>query len=140
MNAYFRLFFITFPLFLAIDILWLGVIMEKFYREQLGHLARISNGKLQPHWPTTILLYAILAAGVLIFAIMPYIHKPLTLETFGWGALYGFFGYSLYELTNYAVLANWPLPIVFVDIAWGTVLNGVVTVVVVAIARYFKIG
>ena len=87
MNLYFKLFLITFPVFCAIDILWLGVIMQWFYRQQLGHLARISNGSLQPHIPTTILLYAILAAGVLIFAIMPYLHKPITVETFAWGKL-----------------------------------------------------
>jgi uncharacterized membrane protein len=39
------------------------------------------------------------------------------------GALFGFFTYATYELTNLATLADWPLGIVFIDIAWGIVLT-----------------
>lgn len=39
-----------------------------------------------------------------------------------WGALFGFFTYATYDLTNLATLRNWPVTVVVVDIAWGTVL------------------
>jgi uncharacterized membrane protein len=43
------------------------------------------------------------------------------------GALFGIFTYATYDLTNLATLKNWPLPIVFIDIAWGAVLTGLVS-------------
>jgi uncharacterized membrane protein len=43
------------------------------------------------------------------------------------GALYGFFTYATYELTNYALIRNWPAALVPVDIAWGVVLCTIVS-------------
>ena len=42
------------------------------------------------------------------------------------GALFGFFCYATYDMTNYATLKGWPLQMVLVDIAWGTVLTALV--------------
>jgi uncharacterized membrane protein len=39
-----------------------------------------------------------------------------------WGALFGFFTCVTYDLTNLALLKNWPLNNVIVDILWGVVL------------------
>jgi uncharacterized membrane protein len=43
------------------------------------------------------------------------------------GALFGFFTYSTYDLTNLATLKDWPLSITIVDITWGMVLTSVVS-------------
>ena len=42
------------------------------------------------------------------------------------GALFGFFTYATYDLTNLATLKGWPLPIVIIDIIWGTILSATV--------------
>ena len=39
------------------------------------------------------------------------------------GALFGFFAYATYDLTNLATLRGWPLGLSLVDIAWGTVVS-----------------
>ena len=44
------------------------------------------------------------------------------------GALFGFFTYATYDLTNLATLKNWPIQIVFIDIAWGAVLTAAVSI------------
>ena len=41
------------------------------------------------------------------------------------GAGLGFVAYATYELTNWAVLRDWPAWIVPIDIAWGVVLTAV---------------
>ena len=43
------------------------------------------------------------------------------------GALFGFIAYATYDLTNLATLKDWPLPIVFIDMAWGALLTGLVS-------------
>ena len=41
-------------------------------------------------------------------------------------AAFGFFAYATYDLTNWATLKDWPSTIVFIDLAWGTILSGTV--------------
>lgn len=140
MNTHITLFFITLPLYILIDIFWLSIVMRNFYRTQLKYIARMSEGYLRPDFFVMFLAYVVISVGVVCFAVMPCVGNPIALKTFGWGALYGFVGYGIYELTNYAVLKDWPANIVFVDVAWGAVVNGIVTVLVVAVAQYFRIG
>jgi uncharacterized membrane protein len=45
---------------------------------------------------------------------------PVTLVM---AALFGFFAYATYDLTNLATLKGWPLGLSLVDMAWGTVVS-----------------
>lgn len=38
-----------------------------------------------------------------------------------YGALFGFFAYSAYDLTNLATLRGWPFAVSLVDLPWGKV-------------------
>jgi uncharacterized membrane protein len=49
-----------------------------------------------------------------------------------YGALFGFFAYAMYDLTNLTTVRDWPLVVTAVDLAWGTALCGIV-----ATASYF---
>ena len=40
------------------------------------------------------------------------------------GAMFGFFCYMTYDLTNYATLKVWSLKVTILDMIWGTVLTG----------------
>ena len=57
----------------------------------------------------------------MIFAIEPAVQQKSIAHAAKWGALYGF-TYMTYDLTNWAVLKDWPAGIVGIDILWGTVL------------------
>lgn len=105
---------------LAIDALWLTVIMGSTYKSYLGDLM-LSQPKLLP----AALFYLIYAAGLVAFAVLPGVRAD------GWkyaammGALLGLVAYATYDLSNLATLRGWPLPLTFIDIAWGTVLSAV---------------
>jgi len=123
MNAFFylKLYLLTIPVFFAIDLLWLGVIAKGLYQKNLGHL-------LSPevNWPAAFAFYFIYIAGILIFAVKPALVDQSLLKALLWGALFGFFTYATYDLTNLATLKDWPIKIVFIDIAWGVVLCSLV--------------
>jgi uncharacterized membrane protein len=38
-------------------------------------------------------------------------------------ALFGFFAYATYDLTNLATLRDWPWRLSVIDIAWGTFVS-----------------
>lgn len=114
---YLKLYALTVPAFFTIDLIWLGVLAKGFYQKNL-------NSLLSPNvnWVAAIIFYLIFIAGILIFAVIPAVAKDSWRHAVLWGALFGFFTYMTYELTNLALLKNWPLNIVIVDILWGVAL------------------
>lgn len=121
-------YIIATPIFFVIDLLWLGVIARPIYKKYLGHLMA-ENVK----WGAAIIFYLLFIAGLVIFAIVPALEKGSPWYAVMYGGLFGFFAYMTYELTNYAVLKDWPLGIVWIDIVWGTVLGALVA----GLAFYF---
>ena len=112
-----KTYLIAFSVFLVIDLLWLGVIAKNFY---MKHLAPFFADRV--NWPAAFIFYILFVAGILIFAVMPAVEKQSLPRAVVYGALFGFFTYATYDLTNLATLRNWPVAIVIVDILWGTFL------------------
>lgn len=101
---------------LLLDLLWLGVVAGELYRSALGPLLRP-----QTYWPAAALFYACYVLVVWRFAV----RGRAGLEAAGRGAAMGAYGYGVYELTNWAVLRDWPAWLVPIDWLWGTILTGV---------------
>jgi len=73
---------------------------------------------------------------LLIFAIYPALRSGSLTTAALSGALFGFFTYATYDLTNYATLRNWTLQLTLVDVAWGTLLAAMAsTVAFIVITR-----
>jgi uncharacterized membrane protein len=67
--------------------------------------------------------YALYLVGVLIFAVRPALAAGSARQAVVFGALYGFFCYMTYDLTNLATLRDWPWLVALVDISWGMLLS-----------------
>lgn len=61
---------------------------------------------------------------MMIFAVGPALRNGKWQTALIWGALFGFFCYMTYDLTNYATLKVWSMKVTVLDIIWGTVLTG----------------
>lgn len=135
MTFWFKLYLFTVPVFFAIDMLWLGYLARNFYKTQLQHL-------LSPevNWPAAFLFYFVYIAGILFFAVRP----GLSAQSLGiaclYGALFGFFTYATYDLTNLATLAGWPLSVTIVDLAWGAAITCATALAGRALARRIPFG
>lgn len=108
-------------IFFAIDMTWLGIVAKNFYRKHLGYL--LSDTVV---WPVAISFYLLFLIGLLIFAILPAIESRSILHALLYGALFGFFTYATYDLTNWSTIRDWPAIVSLVDILWGVILSGVV--------------
>ena len=114
MKHYAILYFATLVVMGVLDFLWLGVIMRDFYHKQFGPL-------LEFHAIPAVLFYLLYILCIVIFANGG---ANVTLQqAIGYGALVGFFCYMTYDLTNMATLRAWPLPLVAVDLLWGTFIT-----------------
>lgn len=122
--------------FVACDMAWLGTMAPRFYRPTLGDIA-ISGVNLPP----AILFYAIYPVGLFVFSVNPALKSGSITTAIVYGALFGFFTYSTYDLTNHATLRNWTMQLTMIDVAWGTVLASVASAIgFLAVNRLVNIG
>jgi uncharacterized membrane protein len=124
-------YFLTIPIFFLIDMVWLGIISKGFYKTHLGY---IMADKV--NWLPAIIFYLAFIIGVIIFAVIPGIEKSSLIRTLILAALFGFFTYATYDLSNFATIKNWPAIVVIVDIVWGICITTITGGVGFIIAKY----
>ena len=125
------LYLLTTPVFFIIDMTWLVGIARGFYKREIGGLMRPDIV-----WWAAILFYLLFILGILYYAVLPAHAAGSWTRALFLGALFGFFTYMTYDLTNYATLKDWSLPLVFADTLWGIVLCASVSVVSFFIAGW----
>ena len=118
MNKYIAAYGGTVIVMVALDMLWLGVVAKSMYQEGIGHL--MAEG---PNVGVAVLFYLLYALGVVIFVVVPHHYGSSWATTLTMGALFGFFAYATYDLTNLATLRQWPLGLSLIDIGWGTLIT-----------------
>ena len=123
---------LAFPIMFVLDLLWIGVVGNGFYRSQLGSMLR--NDVV---WPAALAFYVIYALAVAFFVIAPAIGVHSMLRVVLTAAFFGLAAYAAYDLTNLATLTGWPLPLTFVDLAWGMFVTTVTSVATYLIATKF---
>ena len=133
-----KVFALLLPVFLVVDLLWLGVVMKDFYSQELGELARRQGTGLSPRWGAAVLVYLLIPGGLVLF-VRPLLGENSTVwQAVVWGALYGLVLYGVYDLTNLAVLEKWTLRMTIADIVWGGVLCGTMSVIMWFIDGWLK--
>ena len=111
LSAYTAIFLVM----LAIDMLWLGVIAKPLYQQGIGHLMAA-----KPNFVAAGLFYVIFPIGLMFFAVTPYGVFPEWSRVLISAAVFGFFAYATYDLTNLAIMKDWPISLSLIDVAWGT--------------------
>jgi uncharacterized membrane protein len=106
--------------FALIDSVWLRNMYTRLYQPEIGELLYKGGVRMGP----AVAFYVLYILGMMVFAAGP------ALKGGGWqtalvqGALFGFFCYATYDLTNFATLKVWSMKVTVLDIIWGTVLTG----------------
>jgi uncharacterized membrane protein len=126
---YIKIFFLTFPLFLAIDFTWLGLIAKKFYDNSLIHFDRTLR------WQAAALVYILIVSAVIIIAVPKYLESGKLSDALIWGAFTGLIIYGTYDLTNMSILTDWSWKVVIVDMIWGMIICGSVGVIASLFSR-----
>ena len=125
-----KTFLVAFAVFLGIDILWLTVIAQKFYKAQIGHLMA-DKARLRP----AAIFYVLFIAALVYFVIAPALeHQNLTRLILS-AVVFGLVTYATYDLTNMATLKDWPLLVTVVDLAWGTFISLAVSLITYLIRK-----
>lgn len=128
-----KFYLLALAVFLAIDMVWLGLVAKNFYAKEIGFLM-----KTEVNWLAAGLFYLIFIAGLVFLVILPAWEKGSWGQALWTGALFGLVAYATYDLTNLATLKDWPLAVTVADLIWGTVLSATVSGVTYLLA--LKIG
>ncbi len=113
-----KLYSIALPVFVALDLAWLGLVARRFYQDQIGHLLRT-----EINWVAAFAFYLVFLAGLVFFVIRPAVRRGSTSDALLHGAFFGLVTYAAYDLTNLAVAKDWTLLVTVVDMAWGAALG-----------------
>jgi len=105
---------------IAIDLVWLLGIAKSLYRDQMGDLMAS-----EPKLIAGLAFYLLYGLGVCIFVIVPALSKQSLIYALQYGALFGLFCYMTYDLTNLAVIRNFPTQLALIDISWGSFVTAV---------------
>jgi len=116
-------YLLTTVVFFAIDLTWIGLVAKKFYWGQMGSIL-----KDDVNWVAALIFYLIYIVGIFFFAILPAVENNSVVTAIIYGAFLGFLCYATYDLTNLATLKGFPLKVALVDMVWGTILTGLVSV------------
>jgi uncharacterized membrane protein len=112
-------YMVSLAAFVIADMIWLGTMTSRFYRPTLSEILSTSI-----NLPPAIAFYLLYPIGVVLFAVSPALKSDSLATAIIYGCLFGFFTYATYDLSNYATLRNWSLPLTIIDMAWGTILAG----------------
>ena len=110
----------TAVVFCGLDFLWLGFVAKGYYQSQVGALLLD-----KPNLGVAALFYGLYIVGVLLFAVLPALDAGAWGKALLQGALFGFFAYATYDLTNQATLRVWSTTVTLADIGWGVLLTAV---------------
>lgn len=131
-----KLFLPTIFFLVVLDMIWMGFIVKSLYKNNLGPLMKTVNGSLTLNWFSAAIVYVAITVGILVFALPK--SDGTYLNAFLWGALFGLITYTVYEWTNYTVLAGWPFNVSIIDTFWGASLCGIATVIAAFVQNWLN--
>ena len=105
----------AFVAMLVLDGIWLGLVAKGLYQREMGPLMA------DPVRIVPIVAFYLLFPVALVYLAL--FNAPS-----GWGeaivrgAVLGLAAYGAYDLTNLAVVRNWPVQLSLIDWAWGAVI------------------
>ena len=105
---------------LVLDLTWLGVVAADLYTREMGVLKRPDIVV-----PAAAAFYVMYVVATVHYAVVG--GRDLV-DAGRRGASLGIVAYGTYDLTNWAVIAGWPVSLVPVDLLWGVALTTIVSV------------
>ena len=116
--------------FLALDLVWLGVVAKGFYQREMGHLMRTDV-----QWLPAVAFYLIYVAALVVFVACPAVERQSVTRAIGFGAFFGLAAYAAFDLTGLALLKGFPAKAALIDLMWGAFLSATVSAAMVASAE-----
>jgi len=118
---------------LLLDGIWLGVITKSLYQKMIGHVMAD-----KPNFIAAAIFYPLFVTTIIVFIVTPALKGDWSLWRVAlMGGFLGLALYGTYDLTSNAIIKNWPIGITIIDMAWGVVITGTVSIAIIVVSRLF---
>ncbi len=124
---FFKTFGLSVVAFTVLDFLWFKFVVKDFNLKELAEIGRIKNGEFDILFGPAIVTYLLMALAMAMFVVPTFMESDPWWKTFLFGAALGLIIYGIFDLTNLAILKNYPIKFMMVDMAWGTFVFGLVS-------------
>lgn len=125
----------AFVQFIVFDFIWLGFVVKDFNLRQLADIGRIENGDFSLHYGAAGAVYVFMALAVPFFILPRISEQDGIVNIFLTGALMGLIIYGVFDMTNLAILKNYPPAFILPDMAWGAFVFGLVSVITAKLSK-----
>ena len=125
-----RNYVVALVIFLAIDMVWLTLIAKSLYAQHLGYLMA-PRAKLV----AALVFYLLFVLGLQFFVLNPALAQGSWKTALFAGMFFGLVTYATYDLTNLATVKDWPVLITVIDLAWGSFVSGITSLLSFLVIR-----
>jgi len=119
-------FILTAIILVAIEAVYLRAMLPYFNSQ----IKKIQGKEITPRPYSVVIVYIIIITGLYYFIIGPN-------KSAKDGAFFGLVIYGIFNFTNHALLDNYSLSLVIIDLIWGMIICGITTLIVNYIAKVF---
>ena len=120
-------FIIVFILYIIFDGTMIALFMGKYFG---GVVEKIQRGrKMSARILPAVLCFFILAFGIVYFVLDRIRDDHIVEDSFRYGGVFGAVVYGVFDLTNYSIFSDYTAGTVLIDMAWGTILACVVSMI-----------
>ena len=109
-------FILTAIILVAIEAVYLRLMLPYFNSQ----IKKIQGKKITPRLYSVVIVYIIIITGLYYFIIGPN-------KSYKDGAFFGLVIYGIFNFTNHALLDNYSLSLVIIDLIWGMTICGFTT-------------
>lgn len=120
-------FLAVFISIIILDLILISTLILPIYQNNVSSILKVA-----PNITSSVLAWLLIALGVVYFVNPNSKNKK---QSFKKGALLGLIIYGVYSLTNYAIIQNWTIKMALIDIIWGMILCGTISVINKSISK-----
>ena len=117
-----------------LDMFYLGTTKDSWNRL----LVKIQGSELKVRPVSTVLVYVSMLFGLTVFVLKDFKMGDSIKQAVLRAGMLGLVIFSVYELTNFAIISNWEIKYVFMDSIWGTILFSLTTLFTLYTLRMLK--
>ena len=110
--------------FICAELIVLTNVIQPLFSQHVGHLMRENT-----NFMIASIFYFVYVAGVYWFATKAGLRSDSLLVGLSSGCFLGLLAFGTYELTNYLILKDWKLSLVYIDTSWGIIVSGAMAAV-----------
>jgi len=119
-------FILTAIILVAIEAVYMRAMLPYFNSQ----IKKIQGKEITLRPYSVVIVYIIIITGLYYFIIGPN-------KSAKDGAFFGLVIYGIFNFTNHALLDNYSLPLVIIDLIWGMTICGITTLIVNYITKVF---